>query len=230
MAIVRTNRKAMTAGRVGKALFAGFNRAYSQVQVEPNRYLEKVRRAHGLPIRSFQDMFQMPPDVVDDVADQTIRASMKFAMIEGTGLGLGGLLTIVPDMGVLAAIVMRMLQKLSLLYGFEYSTDEEIATLWLAAGTAAGLDLGRDFIEKQAVERLVPRIMERMAVKMGAEVAEKWTARAIPLISGALGGALNYYFVREWGKRAKKHFRERHRTVRALAPLPGAGPMLVRGS
>ena len=161
MAIVRTNRKAMTAGRVGKALFAGFNRAYSQVQVEPNRYLEKVRRAHGLPIRSFQDMFQMPPDVVDDVADQTIRASMKFAMIEGTGLGLGGLLTIVPDMGVLAAIVMRMLQKLSLLYGFEYSTDEEIATLWLAAGTAAGLDLGRDFIEKQAVERLVPRIMER---------------------------------------------------------------------
>jgi hypothetical protein len=230
MAIVKATRKAITARRVGKALFAGFNRAYAQVQVEPNRYLERVRRAHGLPIRSFQDMFHMPQEIVDDVADQTIRASMKFAVLEGAGLGLGGFLTIVPDMGVLAAIVMRMLQKLSLLYGFEYSTDDEIATLWLAAATAAGLDLGREFIEKQAVERLVPRIMERMAAKMGAEVAEKWTARAIPLVSGAIGGALNYYFVREWGRRAKQHFRERHRAMRAQTALPGMRPMVVKSS
>lgn len=173
----------------------------------------------------------MPQEVVDDVADQTIRASMKFAVIEGAGFGLGGFLSIVPDMGVLAAIVMRMLQKLSLVYGFEYSTDEDIARLWLAAATAAGLDLGREFIEKQAVERLAPRIMERMAVKMGAEVAEKWTARAIPLVSGAIGGTLNYYFVREWGKRAKKHFRERHRVLRAHELVPvAARPILARDS
>ncbi|MGH9703140.1 MAG: EcsC family protein [Candidatus Acidiferrales bacterium] len=229
--MAKNTGKAVVARRMGNALFAGFNRAYSQVQVDPKRYLERVQRAHGLPIRSFQDMFHMPEEVVDDVADQTIRASMKFAVIEGAGFGLGGFLSIVPDMGVLAAIVMRMLQKLSLVYGFEYSTDEDIARLWLAAATAAGLDLGREFVEKQAVERLVPRIIEQLAMKMGAEVAEKWTARAIPVVSGAIGGTLNYYFVREWGKRAKKHFQERHRVLRAHSLVsPPLRPRLVRGS
>jgi len=34
-------------------------------------------------------------------------------------------------------------------------------------------------------------------------------------VSGALGGALNYYFVREWGRRAGRHFREKHQQVRS---------------
>ena len=59
---------------------------------------------------------------------------------------------------------------------------------WLAAATAAGLDLGRDFIEKQAVERIVPRIIDRIAVKVGTEVAEKWSARVIPVLSAGAGG------------------------------------------
>ena len=45
--------------------------------------------------------------------------------MEGAGLGLGGFLTVVPDMGILSAITLRMLQKLSLLYGFAYATEEE---------------------------------------------------------------------------------------------------------
>jgi hypothetical protein len=122
---------------------------------------------------------------------------------------------------------MRLLQKLSLIYGFEYATDEDAVELWMAAASAAGLDLGKDFIEKQAIERLVPRIMDRVAVKMSAEIAEKWTARLIPLLSAGAGGALNYYFVRAWGRRAQKHFEARHRLVRAqkFAPQLEAGPM-----
>jgi hypothetical protein len=36
----------------------------------------------------------------------------------------------------------------------------------------------------------------------------------IPLVSAALGTALNYWFVRAWGERAKAHFRERHLQLR----------------
>ena len=54
-----------------------------------------------------------------------------------------------------------------------------------------------------------------MAVKLGAEVAEKWAGRIIPVISAGAAGALNYYFVRAWGRRAQKHFRERHLAVLA---------------
>jgi hypothetical protein len=136
-------------------------------------------------------------------------------------------------MGILSAITLRMLQKLSLLYGFEYSTEEETVELWIAAATAAGLDLGRDFLEKQAVERLVPRIIDRMAVKLGAEVAEKWAGRIIPVLSAGAAGALNYYFVRAWGRRAQKHFRERHLSALAqqarrarTRSLPSTTPLL----
>jgi uncharacterized protein (DUF697 family) len=125
------------------------------------------------------------------------------------------MLTILPDAGILSAITIRMLQKLSLIYGFEYKTEEEVTELWVAAASAAGLDLGREFVEKRAMEKIVPRIIDRIAVRVGAEVAEKWSGRLIPLLSSGIGGTLNYYFVRGWGRRAQKHFLARHRDVRA---------------
>ena len=179
-----------------------------------------------LPIQKWEDVFFLGPEILKPHADSVIRSSVKAAALEGMGLGLGGWMTVAPDLGILSAITMRLLQKLSLIYGFEYATDEEAVELWIAAASAAGLDLGKEFIEKQAIERIVPRIMDRVAVKMGAEIAEKWTARLIPLISAGAGGALNYYFVRAWGRRAQKHFEDRHRLVRAqrFSPRLGAGP------
>jgi uncharacterized protein (DUF697 family) len=208
---------------------AGFRRAYSQVQVDERKYLRHLQRAHRLPAQSWQDMFHLGPQLLDPIAAGTITSASRMAALEGAGLGLGGFLTVVPDMGILSAITLRMLQKLSLLYGFEYSTEEETVNLWIAAASAAGLDLGRDFLEKQAVERLVPRIIDRIAVKVGAEVAEKWAGRIVPVLSAGAAGALNYYFVRAWGRRAQKHFLARHLSVlaqaarpqtRALSPVP----------
>ena len=44
---------------------------------------------------------------LDSVADSIIRGGMKMAAVEGAGFGLGGLLTIVPDLGILSAITME---------------------------------------------------------------------------------------------------------------------------
>jgi EcsC protein family len=209
-------KAAETLDLLKRAIQGGLSRAYSTVQIDSEAYLRHLRRAHGLPILAYRDMFRLPVAALDHVAEQTISASKKVAALEGAGIGMGGMLTVLPDMSFLAIIAMRMLQRLSLIYGFEYATEEEIVHLWIAAGTAAGLDLGRDILEKEVVERFVPRIMERVAARMGAEVAEKWTGRLIPVLSGAIGGALNYYFIREWGRRAKEHFRERHLMQRQL--------------
>jgi len=171
-------------------------------------------------------MLRVDERTLNSIAARVISASTKTAALEGMGLGLGGFVTLLPDMGILSAITVRMLQKLSLIYGFEYGSDREETELWLAAASAAGLDLGRDFIEKQAIERIVPRIIDRIAVKLGTEVAEKWTARVIPVLSAGAGGTLNYYFVRSWGRRAQKHFLERHRDARTLPAIPhGALPV-----
>ena len=143
------------------------------------------------------------------------RAGMKLAAVEGAGFGLGGTLTIVPDLGILSAITMRTIQKLSLVYGFEMNTDEEIADLWIAAASAAGVDVGRELLEKEVVNRFVPKVIQRIAARASAEVVEKLAGRLIPILSSAMGSALNYYFVRAWGERARKHFREKHLVVRA---------------
>jgi hypothetical protein len=189
-------------------------RAYKTVRVDPDRFLMELRASHGLPVSSFQGMFSVEPPVLDTVAERIIHGSMKIAAAEGAGLGVGGLLTIVPDFSILAGITLRTIQKLSLVYGFEYNTDEEMAELWIAAASAAGVDLGRDLLEKNVVNRLVPRIIERMAAKASAEFVEKWAGRLIPVVSSLIGGTLNYYFVRGWGERAHTHFRQKHLVMR----------------
>ncbi len=208
------SEKSWLRRRIEDALQRGFTEAYNTVRVEPEKYLLQLRAAHGLPVSSFQGVFSLSTETLDEIAEQTIRAGMKMAAAEGAGLGLFGLITVVPDLSILAGITMRTIQKLSLIYGFEYNTDEEIADLWIAAASAAGVDISREFLEKELVSRFVPRVIRRIALQGGAEITEKVAGRLIPVISSAIGAGLNFYFVRAWGERAHRHFREKHLTVR----------------
>jgi uncharacterized protein (DUF697 family) len=206
-----------------------FRHAYEHVQIDPEKYLRQLKRMYRLPVRSWQDMHTLDEQVLNPIADRVVKSATRAGMLEGLGLGVGGMLTILPDMGVLSAITIRMLQRLSLIYGFEYATDKEVAGLWIAVASAAGLDLGRDFLEKQAVEHVVPRVIDMIAVKVGAEVAEKWTGRLVPILSAGVAGTLNYYFVRSWGRRAQKHFLQRHRAIRVV-PIDVGRAELIRPS
>jgi hypothetical protein len=203
--------------RVEKTLIKGLTRAYSPVQVDSGKFLLQLRTAYRLPISGYHGVYSLELGELDAVADEIIRSGMKLAALEGAGFGLGGLITIFPDLGILAAITMRTIQKLSLVYGFQFSTDSEIVELWIAAATAAGVDITGDLLEKEVVNKFVPRVIQRIAARASAEVVEKWAGRLIPLTSSAIGAALNYWFVRAWGERAKAHFRQRHIQLRQLA-------------
>lgn len=210
--------------RVEKALVKGLTRAYSTVRVDPARFLLQLRTAYRVPISGYHGVFSLEIGELDGVADSIIRSGMKLAAVEGAGLGLGGLMTIVPDLGILSAITMRTIQKLSLVYGFEFNTDDEIAELWIAAASAAGVDISRELLEKEVVNKFVPRVIQRIAAQASAEVVEKWAGRVIPLASAAIGAGLNYWFVRALGERARAHFRQRHLLIsqRALDAAPVA--------
>ena len=201
--------------RIEKSLAKALWRAYKTVRVDPERFLMELRAGHGLPVTSFQGMYSVEPPVLDTIAEKIIHSGMKIAAAEGAGFGLGGLLTILPDFSILAGITLRTIQRLSLVYGFEYNTDEEMAELWIAAASAAGLDLGRELLEKNVVNRLVPRIIQRIAAKASGEFVEKWAGRLIPVVSSLIGATLNYYFVHGWGERAHAHFRQKHLEMRA---------------
>src|SRR5713226_2764034 len=228
--MMEIQRKSWFRGRVETALMKGLTRAYSTVQVDHDKFLLQVRAAYRLPISSYQGVYSLDGHELDAVADSIVRSGMKVAAVEGAGFGLGGLITIVPDLGILSAITMRTIQKLSLLYGFQFNTDAEIAELWIAAASAAGVDISRELLEKEVINRFVPRVIQRIAARASAEVVEKWAGRVIPIASSAIGCALNYYFVRAWGARAQAHFRAKHlETRRRFAAeqgqLPPSSPM-----
>ena len=133
------HRKSWLRRRVENGLRRGFQHAYETVKVDPNKFLLQLRTAYGVPINSFQGIYSVDISHLDDLANSVIRSGMKLAAAEGAGFGLGGILTIVPDLSILAGITLRTIQKLSLIYGFEYNTDEETAELWIAAASAAGV-------------------------------------------------------------------------------------------
>jgi uncharacterized protein (DUF697 family) len=195
-----------------------FMKAYSTVKVDPDKYLDHLRITYSLPALTYEGVYSVDVALLDRIAEETIRGSMRIAAAEGAGFGMGGMFTIIPDLGILAAITIRMIQKLSLIYGFSYNTEQEEAELWVAAASAAGVDISRELVEKQIVSKFVPRVIQRIAARASAEMVEKWAARLIPVVSSAIGAGLNYYFMRVWGQRAVQHFRLRHLQIREQRP------------
>src|SRR3979411_1486178 len=173
--MMEIQRKSWFRGRVETALMKGLTRAYSTVQVDHDKFLLQVRAAYRLPISSYQGVYSLDVNELDAVADSIVRSGMKIAAVEGAGFGLGGMLTIVPKLGIMSASTMRTIKKLSLVYGFEFNTDDEIAELWIAAASAAGVDISRELLEKEVVNKFVPRGVQRIAVKAGSGGAAEGT-------------------------------------------------------
>src|ERR1700685_455490 len=160
--------KSWLRARVEKTLVKGLTRAYSTVQVDPGKFLIQLRTAYRLPISGYHGTYSLEMGELDAVADDLIRSGMKLAAVEGAGFGLGGLITILPDLGILSALPTRTIQKLSLVYGFEFNTDDEMAELWIAAASAAGVDISRELLEKEVVNKFVPKVIQRIAAKASA--------------------------------------------------------------
>ncbi|HXZ39236.1 MAG TPA: EcsC family protein [Terriglobales bacterium] len=221
-------RKSWLRSKFEDGLRRGFQHAYETVKVDPQKFLLQLRIAYGVPISSFQGVYSVEISHLDDLANRVIHSGMRLAAAEGAGLGIGGIMTILPDLSILAGITLRTLQKLSLVYGFEFNTEEETAELWIAAASAAGVDISRELLEKEVVNRFVPKVIQRIAVQASKDVVEKWSGRLIPVASSLIGAGLNYYFVRAWGERAKNHFRQRHLEVRSR--MNREQPILVANS
>lgn len=209
------------AGRaVRRVLRFGTLRGMRSIEIDPEEFRRHLSDRHGLWVPSLARMKDVPIERLDAIAAALIRDAERLALLEGAGFGLGGMITFLPDASLLTVITLRLMQRLALLYGFEARGSDQRVEMWKATAAAAGLDYGRDLAEKQFVEKVLPRIAERLAVRLGAESAEKWVGRLVPLASSAIGGALNFSFVRGWGRRAQRHLRARHLEARVFAAAP----------
>lgn len=210
----------VSGGLLGRFARFGLLRGLRSIEIDREEFRRQLKKKHGLAVTDFRYMHTVPVARLDAIAKTLIRDTERLALLEGAGFGLGGMITIIPDAGLLTILTLRLVQRLCLLYGFEHRGENEQLELWMAAAAAMGVDYGKDLAEKQLLERLGPRIAERLAVKLGQETAEKWVGRLIPLASSAIGGALNFAFVRAWGRRVQRNVRLRHVDGRPLAAAP----------
>jgi uncharacterized protein (DUF697 family) len=208
---------------IGRFLRFGFLRGLRSVEIDPESFRRELSKKHGVWVADFGRMKDLPLERLDAIASTLIRDSARLAVVEGAGFGLGGMVTFLPDAGLLTVITLRLIQRLCLLYGFESRGPDTRLEMWKAAAAAAGIDYGKDLVEKQMFEKIAPRIARRLAVKLGQESAEKWAGRLIPFASSAIGGAVNYSFVRGWGRRVQRHLRAQHQVTQFTA-APFAGP------
>src|SRR5207247_10143650 len=114
----RTN-SSWLARRIENAVKTTLSGAYKTIKVDPGKYLQHLRRAYGLPIESFREMHALPMPVVEQIADKTFAGSTKVALADGAGLGVAGILTVVPEVGFLPPLSVRLIERLSLVYAFE---------------------------------------------------------------------------------------------------------------
>jgi uncharacterized protein (DUF697 family) len=208
--------KGSTAGRTfGRLLRFGVLRGVRSVEIDPEEFRRQLSDRHGLWVPDFARMKDVPVARLDAIAEKLIRDAERLALVEGAGFGLGGMITLLPDTSFLTVITLRLIQRLTLLYGIAELGPNERVEMWKATASAAGIDYGKDLAEKQLFQKLAPRIVQRFAARVGAEAAEKWVGRLIPLASSAIGGALNFSFVRGWGRRVQRHLRAKHLAANA---------------
>jgi len=221
MARLPNSVKGSLAGRTfSRFLRFGVLRGLRSIEINPEAFRRHLANKHGLWVPDFARMKDVPMERLDAIAAALIRDAERLALAEGAGFGLGGMITFLPDASLLTIITLRLIQRLSLLYGFEAHGRDQRIEMWKAAAAASGIDYGKDLAEKQILEKLAPRIAQRFAAKIGAETAEKWAGRLIPLASSAIGGALNFSFVRGWGRRVQRHLRAKHLEAKASMPPP----------
>src|SRR5216110_1671124 len=185
MAGLANSVKGSLAGRtVSRFLRFSVLRGLRSIEIDPEQFRRQLARKHGLWVPDFRRMKDVPTERLDAIATSLIRDAERLALAEGAGLGLGGMITFLPDASLLTVITLRLIQRLSLLYGFEARGHDQRIEMWKAAAAASGIDYGKDLAEKQILEKLVPRIAERFAAKIGAEAVEKWVGRSAPQCAG----------------------------------------------
>jgi uncharacterized protein (DUF697 family) len=206
------------AGRMARRILRfGAVRGMRSIEIDPEEFRRQLAEKHGLWVPSLARMKDVPLERLDAIAEALIRDAERLALVEGAGLGLGGMITFLPDASFLTIITLRLIQRLALLYGFGAGESGQRIEMWKAAAAASGIDYGKDLAGKQVCEKVAPRVARVLAAKLGTETAEKWVGRMVPLASSAIGGALNFSFVRGWGRRVQRHLRGKHLEARASA-------------
>ncbi len=217
----------MKADELARAVFATIDegilqRLYDVASVRPEAILADLREA-GHEAETIEQLQALPTEVLDSLADRYIRSAKRKAAMGGASMGLGGWLGLAPGLSQMLVLVLRLGQRISLTYGFDYRSERGELELWKGLASAVGASLRWEGTEAELMKRLPvavtgsgaltnPLLMQalRAVIARVALTSSRQVSRWLPLVGGGTGLVFNYLEVDRIGRRLKANWRAQH--------------------
>lgn len=195
---------------------------YSLASVAPDDVLSDLRTT-GRDVSALQELATVPVEILDGVADTYIRDARRSAAVSGGAIGFSGWMGLPSGLAHLVIVLVRLSQRISLAYGFDYRTGRGEIEMWKALAGSVGADVDWEGTEAELMRRLpavitgtgtfanplllkaVQAVVTRVALSSGLRMT-----RALPVVGAGSGFLLNFVHVDRVGKRLKKSYRNRH--------------------
>ena len=104
-------------------------RLYEVASVRPETILADLQEA-GYEVEGIEQLKDLPTEVLDSLADRYIQSAKRKAAMGGASMGLGGWLGLAPGLSQMLVLVLRLAQRISLTYGFDYRSERGELELW----------------------------------------------------------------------------------------------------
>jgi len=197
-------------------------RIYEVISVSAEDVLADAR-GMGIKVVSIEELRSVRTHVVDELAEQYIQNAKLMTSLSGAGLGAGGFVLAAPELSILSASLVRLAQRLAVVYGFDYKNPGEQLHVWAAIARALGVENVSDGASKVAV-RNIPKLLatgparsgvfkaliRMIAARLGLLVTERGLARALPLVGAGVAAVTNFQLIRDLGGNIQGYFRDRH--------------------
>ncbi len=192
---------------------------FDRLRAEPERAPEHMALAAAErfgPAAERWTALMAPHHTPAEAAAIAYRKHVRRSGLEGAAAGLGGALTIVPDLAALAWIQGRMVFFIAAAHGFdprhpmrpaELLTLQGIYPTAAEARTAldgAGVPLAQQFVRsrRDSDEELVPRLVKLV----GRKVAKRAMLKLVPVLSSPISAVSNRQATADLGRRALSYY------------------------
>ena len=191
--------------------------------IDPESFLRDLRR-RGLQARRLEDLRQLDLALIDPIAASLVEATRRISAVSGVGLGMGGWLGIAPEVVGQLALLLKLAQRLSLVYGIDYRTRSGEVLLWKAMARGVGVEApvegkprqgglparlgGASVAVNPVATRLATAVLRRLALRTASPLG-----RMVPLLGSGVGMWSNYAQMGRTGRRMMAFYRKRRLVI-----------------
>ncbi len=200
---------------------------YQLASVPPSQVFAAMRE-QGVDVYTAEHVLQVPTDRLDPVANKFIRSTLWRSSFYGATFGMGGILSIPPELAYLFVTIVRLAQRISLCYGQEYESLRGQIELWSTLGRGVGIELSMEGLEADVYRRLpvvfgkgpfrepiLIKAAQKILVTIGLRLSTRM-ARFVPLVGAGVGMASTYTYLSRVARRMKEDCRTRHQLQQTM--------------